>query len=229
MTQPNLVLLRHGESIWNKKGIFTGWVDIGLSKRGEEEAIRAGELLKRHGYNFDHAYTSVLKRAIKTLWLTLEAMDEMAIPVNNSWRLNERHYGALQRKSKKAIAAQFGQEQFLKWRRSFSERPPVARAENLIDQINIKELPARLRPKTESLQDTYRRVLPYWRSDILPALRRGEKVLIVAHGNSLRALVKYLENISSHDISELEIPTGHPLCYKISPTGVVKKKWKLNR
>ncbi len=227
MPQPNLVLLRHGESLWNKKGIFTGWVDIGLSKRGEREAQRAGMLLQRHGYHFDHAYTSVLKRAIKTLWLTLEAMDMMALPIAHSWRLNERHYGALQRKSKKMIAAQFGQAKFLQWRRSFSERPPVAQAENMVGQIIIKDMPSRLRPRTESLQDTYRRVLPYWRSDLLPALAQGKKLLIVAHGNSLRALVKYLEHISNRDIPELEIPTGQPLCYQIAKNGTVRKKWKL--
>lgn len=227
MKQPNLVLLRHGESLWNKKGIFTGWVDIGLSKKGEKEAKRAGKLLKSHGYQIDQAYTSVLKRAIKTLWLALEEMDAMAIPITDDWRLNERHYGALQHQSKKAVAARYGHEQFLVWRRSFREKPPVARKEQLEGQPVIKAIKAKDIPRTESLADTSKRVLTYWRTEILPALQRGERVLIAAHGNSLRALVKHLEQINDQEIMNVEIPTGQPICYQLSKQGKVLKTWTL--
>lgn len=227
MKQPNLVLLRHGESLWNKKGIFTGWVDIGLSKRGEKEAKRAGKLLKLHGYQLDRAYTSVLKRAIKTLWLALEEMDAMAIPITDHWRLNERHYGALQHQSKKMVASRYGQEQFLAWRRGFKERPPLAHKEQLQGQPAIKGVKAKDLPRTESLADTSKRVLAYWRSDILPALQRGERVLIAAHGNSLRALVKHLEQITDQAIMKVEIPTGQPICYQISKQGKVLSTWTL--
>lgn len=222
MFSPNLVLVRHGESVWNKQGIFTGWIDIDLSKHGEQEAKRVGRLLK--SYQFDKAYTSVLKRAIHTLWLLLESKHDYTLPIIFSWRLNERHYGALQGKSKAAVAEEFGKKQFLAWRRSFSERPPRAQARDMKGQTQLKELSVADQPRTESLEDTYKRVMPYWQKELLPALQRGEKLLVVAHGNSLRALVKHLEGISNSKIAQLEIPTGQPWCYQISPQGKVIKK-----
>lgn len=228
MKQANLVLLRHGESIWNKKNVFTGWVDIGLSKKGEAEAKEAGRLLQRRGYSFDAAYTSVLKRAIKTLDLALQAARSPKVPIIKSWRLNERHYGALQGQSKISIEKQFGTKQFLLWRRSYNVRPPLltkpmkGQCTAAACGLKISEF-----PQTESLQDTYKRVMPFWKKEILPALKRGEKIIISAHGNSLRALVKYLDGISDQQIVRLEIPTGKPLCYQITTKGNVQKKWYL--
>jgi 2,3-bisphosphoglycerate-dependent phosphoglycerate mutase len=214
-----LVLLRHGESIWNKENRFTGWTDVGLSERGVEEALEAGRTLLREGYSFDVAYTSVLKRAIKTLWIVLEEMDLMWIPVYCSWRLNERHYGALQGLNKVEVAERYGLEQTQLWRRSYDVPPPALTPD---DPGHPKRDPryAKLRPEelplTECLKDTVARFLPYWHEAIAPALRAGARVLIAAHGNSLRALVKYLDAISDDEIVGLDIPTGIPLVYELN-------------
>lgn len=214
-----LVLLRHGQSTWNKENRFTGWVDVPLSELGAEEARAAGRLLLNEGYAFDFAFTSVLKRAIKTLWLALEEMDRMWIPVHNTWLLNERHYGALQGLNKKETVDKHGEEQVHIWRRSYSIPPPALS----IDDPRVPHRdpryasidPASL-PLTESLKDTVARVLPFWESTIAPMVRSGQRVLIASHGNSLRALVKKLDNISDERIAELNIPTGIPLVYHLS-------------
>ncbi|HVT10085.1 MAG TPA: 2,3-diphosphoglycerate-dependent phosphoglycerate mutase [Polyangia bacterium] len=212
-----LVLLRHGQSQWNQENRFTGWVDVPLSPLGIEEAKRAAALLREEKFEFDVAYTSVLKRAIKTLWIVLEELDSMWIPVHRSFRINERMYGALQGLDKAETAAKHGETQVKVWRRSYDVPPPP------IDPSS-EYSPARDRryanigvpvPTTECLKDTVERFLPYWESDIAPALRRGQRVLIAAHGNSLRALVKHLEGISDTDIAELNIPTGAPLVYRL--------------
>lgn len=213
-----LVLLRHGESTWNKENLFTGWTDVGLSERGLQEAIDAGRLLLKEGYTFDVAYTSVLKRAIKTLWLVMEEMDLMWIPVYNSWRLNERHYGALQGLNKAQTAERYGEEQVKLWRRSYDIRPPALTPDD--DRYPGKDPRyATLRPDevpvTECLKDTVARTLPYWHETIGPAVRAGQRVIVAAHGNSLRGLVKYLDNIPDHDIVGLNIPTGIPLVYEL--------------
>ncbi len=213
-----LVLLRHGESVWNKENRFTGWTDVDLSPRGLEEAKAAGELLRHEGYTFDVAYTSVLKRAIRTLWITLDCMDLMWIPVHNSWRLNERHYGALQGLNKAETAAKFGDEQVLVWRRSYDTPPPaLERGDERFPgkDPRYRDLPPEQVPLTESLKDTVARFLPYWNDTIAPAVREGRRVLIAAHGNSIRALVKYLDNVSEKDIVGLNIPTGIPLVYEL--------------
>jgi 2,3-bisphosphoglycerate-dependent phosphoglycerate mutase len=213
-----LVLLRHGESTWNKENRFTGWTDVDLSETGWQEAQEAGRLLKDGGYLFDEAYTSVLKRAIRTLWIALDRLDLMWIPVFNSWRLNERHYGALQGLNKAETAAKHGEAQTQIWRRSYDIPPPPLSVE---DERNPRRDPryASVRdnelPLTESLKDTVRRFLPYWRQTIAPDVASGKRVLIAAHGNSLRALVKYLDNISDVDIVERNIPTGIPLVYEL--------------
>ena len=213
-----LVLLRHGESLWNKENRFTGWTDVDLSDLGVEEAKSAGKLLKAEGYVFDIAYTSVLKRAIKTLYYTLDEMDMLWIPVVKSWRLNERHYGALQGLNKAEVAQKFGDEQVQIWRRSFDIRPPVLALDD--ERIPGKELKYQFidkndLPLAESLQDTIIRFVPYWENVILPDVRSGKKVIIAAHGNSLRALVKLLDSISDFDIVNLNIPTGIPLVYEL--------------
>ena len=213
-----LVLLRHGESLWNKENRFTGWTDVDLSVLGVEEAKSAGKLLKAEGYVFDIAYTSVLKRAIKTLYYTLDEMDMLWIPVVKSWRLNERHYGALQGLNKAEVAQKFGDEQVQIWRRSFDIRPPVLALDD--ERIPGKELKYQFidkndLPLAESLQDTIIRFVPYWENVILPDVRSGKKVIIAAHGNSLRALVKLLDSISDFDIVNLNIPTGIPLVYEL--------------
>jgi 2,3-bisphosphoglycerate-dependent phosphoglycerate mutase len=213
-----LVLLRHGESVWNKENRFTGWTDVGLSERGVEEAHEAARVLRQDGYVFDVAYTSVLKRAIKTLWIVLEDMDLMWIPVHRSWRLNERHYGALQGLNKAETAARHGEEQTNVWRRSYDVRPPAltpddprhSRHDPRYAGLRPEELPA-----TECLKDTVERFLPYWHETIAPRIHAGERVLIAAHGNSLRALVKYLDGISDDAIVGLNIPTGIPLVYEL--------------
>jgi len=213
-----LVLLRHGESDWNRENRFTGWTDVDLSEKGVEEAISAGNEMKKAGYTFDVAYTSVLKRAIKTLNLALERMDLLWIPVSKSWRLNERHYGALQGLDKAETAARHGMEQTNIWRRSYDIPPPPLTPD---DPRNPAKDPryAWLKPEelplTECLKDTVARFLPYWHETIAPALRKGQRVLVVAHGNSLRALVKYLDNISDEEIIGLNIPTGIPLVYEL--------------
>jgi 2,3-bisphosphoglycerate-dependent phosphoglycerate mutase len=213
-----LVLLRHGESIWNKENRFTGWTDVDLSEKGREEAKQAGELLKKEGYLFDVAYTSVLKRAIRTLWSVLDEMDLMWIPVHRDWRLNERHYGALQGLNKAETAQQHGEEQVKIWRRSYDIPPPVLEKSDSrypgndprYQQLSEQELPL-----TESLKETVARVMPAWNETIAPTIKSGKKVIIAAHGNSLRALVKYLDDISESDILGLNIPTGMPLVYEL--------------
>lgn len=213
-----LVLLRHGESRWNRENRFTGWTDIPLSEQGIREANEAGKTLKREGYVFDLAFTSVLQRAIKTLWIALEEMDLMWIPVYRSWRLNERHYGALQGLNKSETAEKHGMEQVKIWRRSY-DIPPPALTENDPRHPSKDPRYAGLKPSelpaTESLKDTVARFLPYWHETVAPVVREGKRVLIAAHGNSLRALVKYLDNVSDQDIVGLNIPTGIPLVYEL--------------
>jgi 2,3-bisphosphoglycerate-dependent phosphoglycerate mutase len=213
-----LVLLRHGESTWNKENRFTGWIDVALSEKGEQEAKTAGLLLKQNGFVFDVAYTSLLKRAIKTLWIVLEDMELMWIPVNLSWRLNERHYGALQGLNKSETAAKFGEQQVLLWRRSYDVRPPAldkSDAHYPGNDPKYRDLPEKYLPLTECLKDTATRFLPYWKETIAPAIKSGQNVIIVAHGNSLRALVKHLDHISDQQIVKLNIPTGIPLVYEL--------------
>ena len=214
-----IVLLRHGESTWNKENRFTGWTDVDLSEKGVSEAHKAGRALKDGGFVFDIAYTSVLKRAIKTLWITLEEMDLMWIPVYNSWRLNERHYGALQGLNKSETASKYGEEQVLVWRRSYDVPPPSLEKNDPRSPANdprYKDLSKRDIPLTECLKDTVARFLPYWHQTISPAVKSGKRVIIAAHGNSLRALVKYLDNVSDKDIVGLNIPTGLPLVYELT-------------
>jgi len=214
-----LVLLRHGESIWNRENRFTGWTDVGLSEKGIEEAIRAGRTLKGEGFVFDVAYTSVLKRAIKTLWLVLEEMDLMWIPEHHHWRLNERHYGALQGLNKAETAEKHGIDQVQLWRRSYDIPPPPLSADDERfpgTDPRYAELSSEEIPLTESLKDTVARFLPYWHETIAPAVLEGKRVLITAHGNSLRALVKYLDLVSDADIVNLNIPTGIPLVYELT-------------
>lgn len=213
-----IVLLRHGESVWNKENRFTGWTDVDLSEKGIEEARNAGRVLKQEGYTFDLAFTSTLKRAIRTLWLATDEMDLLWIPVIKSYTLNERHYGALQGLNKAEMAAKHGEEQVKIWRRSY-DVPPPALDENdprhpRFD-VRYKDVDPKLLPATESLKDTVARVVPYWESTIAPEIKNGKKIIIAAHGNSLRALVKYLDNISDKDILELNIPTGIPLVYEL--------------
>ena len=214
-----LVLLRHGQSTWNQENRFTGWTDVPLSELGVEEAKAAGRILRSEGYVFDFAFTSVLKRAIKTLWLTLEEMDRMWIPVHKTWLLNERHYGALQGLNKKETVERHGEEQVQIWRRSYSIRPEPLKFDDERaphrDSCYASIDPASL-PLTESLKDTVARVLPFWEGTIAPMVRSGHRVLIASHGNSLRALVKKLDDISDEKIAELNIPTGIPLVYHLS-------------
>jgi 2,3-bisphosphoglycerate-dependent phosphoglycerate mutase len=213
-----LVLLRHGESTWNKENRFTGWTDVDLSERGLEEAAEAGRLLKEGGYVFDQAYASVLKRAIRTLWITLDALDLMWIPVEKSWRLNERHYGALQGLNKAETAARHGEDQVKIWRRSYDIPPPPLAADDERHPSRDPRyagLDAADLPLTESLKETVARFLPYWHGTIAPAITSGRRVIVAAHGNSLRALVKYLDGISEREIVELNIPTGIPLVYEL--------------
>ena len=213
-----LVLIRHGESEWNKENRFTGWKDVDLSEKGNAEAHAAGKLLRDEGYTFDEAYTSVLKRAIRTLWIALDEMDLMWIPVTKSWLLNERHYSALQGLNKAETAAEYGEEQVLIWRRSFDIPPDPLEASDpryLGDDPRYDSIDPAKFPKTECLKDTVERVVPYFEREILPKVKQGRKLLIAAHGNSLRALVKYLDNISDADIVNLNIPTGIPLVYEL--------------
>jgi 2,3-bisphosphoglycerate-dependent phosphoglycerate mutase len=216
-----IILLRHGESVWNKENRFTGWTDVELTAKGAEEAGKAGELMREAGFVFDLAHTSVLRRAIKTLWLALERMDLMWIPVSHSWRLNERHYGALQGLNKAETAAKFGDAQVLAWRRSYDLPPPALKPEDPRYPGNdprYRGLTPSQIPLTECLKDTVARVLPYWNQTIAPDLRAGKRVLIAAHGNSIRALVKYLDKVSDTDIVGLNIPTGVPLVYELDDT-----------
>jgi 2,3-bisphosphoglycerate-dependent phosphoglycerate mutase len=213
-----LVLLRHGESVWNKENRFTGWIDVGLSEQGTQEALESGRVLAREGYVFDVAFTSVLKRAIKTLWLALEEMDLMWIPVHHSWRLNERHYGALQGLNKTETVEKHGMEQVKIWRRSYDIPPPPLTPDDprspgkdpRYANLSPEELPL-----TECLKDVVGRFLPYWQETMAPVVKEGRRVLIAAHGNSLRALVKYLDQISDEEIVGLNIPTGIPLIYEL--------------
>ncbi len=215
---PTVVLLRHGESTWNQENRFTGWTDVDLSDRGWQEAAEAGRLLKQGGYTFDLAFTSVLKRAIRTLGIALDTLDSLWIPVTKDWRLNERHYGALQGLDKAETAAKHGEAQVKIWRRSYDIPPPAltpdderhAGRDRRYANVRAEDIPL-----TESLKDTVSRFLPYWKDAIAPAITSGRRVLITAHGNSLRALVKYLDNVSDQEIVELNIPTGIPLVYEL--------------
>ena len=214
-----IVLIRHGESAWNKENRFTGWTDVPLSDKGIEEARAAGRLMKKEGFAFDLAFTSVLKRAIKTLWLALEEMDRMWIPVRHSWKLNERHYGALQGLNKADTAAKYGDDQVKVWRRSYDVQPPsLTQSDERFPGHDPRYagLAASDLPLTECLKDTVARVVPYWQETIVPEILAGKKIIIAAHGNSLRALVKYLDNVSDKDILELNIPTGVPLVYTLN-------------
>lgn len=213
-----IVLIRHGESTWNQENRFTGWTDVGLTEKGMAEAVAAGKLLKKEGYSFDVAYTSVLKRAIKTLWTVLEELDRTWIPVHHSWRLNERHYGALQGLNKSETAAKYGDEQVLVWRRAYDTPPPPLDADDPRmekDNPRYANLKANEFPRTECLKDTVDRFLPYWHDTIAPSVKAGKNVIIAAHGNSLRALIKYLDNVSDNDIVNLNIPTAQPLVYEL--------------
>ena len=213
-----IVLIRHGESTWNLENRFTGWTDVGLTEKGLAEAVAAGQLLKQEGFAFDVAYTSVLKRAIKTLWTVLEEMDRMWIPVHHSWRLNERHYGALQGLNKSETAAKYGEEQVLVWRRAYDTPPPPLDADDpRMENANPRyaNLAANEFPRTECLKDTVDRFLPYWHETIAPTVKAGKNVIIAAHGNSLRALIKYLDGVSDADIVGLNIPTAQPLVYEL--------------
>jgi 2,3-bisphosphoglycerate-dependent phosphoglycerate mutase len=213
-----LVLLRHGESLWNKENRFTGWTDVDLTEQGRQEAWRAAGMLKEKGFSFDVAYTSMLKRAIRTLWIVLDEMDLMWIPEHCSWRLNERHYGALQGLNKRDTAEKYGLEQVQKWRRSYDARPPALAKADCLHQrsdpryVHLKDVEL---PSAESLENTLNRVIPYWNETITPNLREGKRVLIAAHGNSIRAMVKYLDNVSDDEIVSLDIPTGIPLVYEL--------------
>lgn len=213
-----LVLVRHGQSVWNLENRFTGWTDVGLTDQGRAEAHKAGRLLKEEGYIFDVAYTSVLRRAIQTLWIVLEEMNLEWIPVTNAWQLNERHYGALQGLNKSEMAKKFGEEQVHIWRRSYDVPPPALESTDerhpRFDPRYASLTPEQL-PATESLKITLERVLPYWHSTLTPVIKSGKRVIIAAHGNSMRALVKYLDNISDEDIPGLNIPTGLPLVYEL--------------
>jgi len=213
-----VVLLRHGESSWNLENRFTGWTDVDLSERGTTEAHRAGLLLKEDGYVFDVAFTSVLKRAVRTLWITLDEMDLMWIPIHHSWRLNERHYGALQGLNKAETAGKYGDAQVKLWRRSYDIQPPALTKDDPRwpgSDPRYHDLAPQDIPLTECLKDTVARFLPYWHDAIAPAIKSGVRVIIAAHGNSLRALVKYLDHISDDEIVELNIPTGVPLVYEL--------------
>ena len=213
-----LVLMRHGESQWNLENRFTGWTDVDLTDLGREQARKAGQMLKDQGYEFDIAFTSVLKRAIRTLWIALDAMDAMYLPVHNNWRLNERHYGALQGLNKAETAAQYGDEQVLIWRRAYAIAPnPLALDDPRHPKFDPRyaRLSAQQLPATECLKDTVERVLPFWDETIAPAIRVGRRAMISAHGNSLRALIKHLDHVSEEDIVHLNIPTGQPLVYEL--------------
>jgi len=213
-----IVLLRHGESTWNQENRFTGWTDVGLTEKGLAEAHAAGQLLRKEGYEFDIAFTSVLKRANKTLFTVLEEMDRLWIPVQHSWRLNERHYGALQGLNKTETAAKFGDEQVLIWRRAYDTPPPALEADDPRYEINDPRyagLKPEECPRTECLKDTVARVLPFWNDTIAPTITSGKRVIIAAHGNSIRAMIKYLDGVSDADIVGLNIPTAQPLVYEL--------------
>ena len=213
-----LVLIRHGESTWNQENPFTGWTDVDLNTKGLSEAKAAGELLKHEGYTFDRAYVSVLKRALRTLWMILDELDELWIPVERSWKLNERHYGSLQGLNKGETAAKFGDDQVKVWRRSYDVPPPALEKSDERwpgHDPRYKDVPKAELPVTECLKDTVERVVPYWINEVAPAVKRGEKVLVTAHGNTLRAMVMYLDNLSEEQVLSLNIPTGVPLVYEL--------------
>ena len=213
-----LVLIRHGESTWNQENRFTGWTDVDLNTKGLSEAKAAGELLKHEGYTFDRAYVSVLKRALRTLWMILDELDELWIPVERSWKLNERHYGSLQGLNKGETAAKFGDAQVKVWRRSYDVPPPALEKSDERwpgHDPRYKDVPKAELPVTECLKDTVERVVPYWINEVAPAVKRGEKVLVTAHGNTLRAMVMYLDNLSEEQVLSLNIPTGVPLVYEL--------------
>lgn len=213
-----VVLIRHGESVWNQENLFTGWTDVDLSEKGYAEAHDGAKLLKEAGYKFDLAFTSVLKRAVRTLWIVLDEMDLMWIPVHRNWRLNERHYGALQGLNKAQTTEKYGAEQVMVWRRSYDVPPPALEESDERypgHDARYKSLPESELPLTECLKDTVARFLPFWHDEIAPVIKSGKKVIIAAHGNSLRALVKYLDNISDEEIPRLNIPTGVPLVYEL--------------
>lgn len=225
-----LVLVRHGESEWNRDNRFTGWTDVDLTEKGIEEAKKAGLSLKEAGITFDRAYTSLLKRAIKTLYFILEEMDLLWIPVHKSWRLNERHYGGLQGLNKAETAQQYSEEQVLIWRRSYDIAPPklsLTDPRHAGNEKKYQDLNREVIPLTETLKSTYERMLPYWLEEIAPQIKEGDDVLIVAHGNSLRALVKHLEKINNKDILKVNIPTGIPLIYELNSDFSVEKKYYL--
>ena len=213
-----LVLLRHGESTWNKENRFTGWTDVDLTEQGRQEAKAAGQVLKKDGFSFDIAYCSVMKRALRTLWIVLDELDELWIPVEKTWRLNERHYGGLQGLNKSETAAQYGEDQVLVWRRSYDiPPPPLEKSDERYPghDPRYRDVPAADLPLTECLKDTVDRFLPYWHEVIAPQVKAGKKVVIAAHGNSLRALVKYLDDLSEEEVLKLNIPTGIPLVYEL--------------
>jgi 2,3-bisphosphoglycerate-dependent phosphoglycerate mutase len=223
---PTLVLLRHGESDWNKKNLFTGWVDVGLSPAGEDEARRGGELLVEHGLLPDVVHTSLLRRAIDTAQISLDVADRQWIPVRRSWRLNERHYGALQGKDKAAVRAEFGDDQFMLWRRSYDVPPPPLADDDEHSQVGDPRYADLLEavPRSECLADVLARMLPYWYDAIVPDVRRGQLVLVAAHGNSLRALIKHLDGLSNEAVVALNVPTGIPLRYELDPVTLMPVK-----
>jgi len=228
---PDLILLRHGQSQWNLENRFTGWIDVDLSEKGREEALEAGRLIKAHGLSPELCFTSVLKRAIRTLWIALDETDRLWLPVEKSWRLNERHYGALQGLNKAEMAEKAGEEQVRIWRRSYATPPPAL--EDGDERLphgdpRYADVDPALLPRTESLKDTVERFLPYWHERLAPTLETGKTVLISAHGNSLRALVKYLDGISDDDIPGVEIPTGVPLLYRLDGELRPREKYYLN-
>ncbi len=225
-----LVLIRHGQSEWNKENRFTGWKDVDLSEQGKEEARAAGKLLKAEGFTFDEAYTSVLKRAIRTLWIILDEMDLMWVPVTKSWLLNERHYGGLEGLNKAETAAQFGEEQVLVWRRSYDVLPTIMEETDerwLGKDPRYAGIDPKMFPRAEALKETVERVVPYYQQQIAPRIKLGKRVIVAAHGNSLRALVKYLDTISDEDIISRNIPTGIPLVYELDENLTPKKSYYL--
>lgn len=233
MTEPvhRLVLLRHGQSQWNLENRFSGWSDIDLTTEGENEARKAGELMRRHRMIFDEAYTAPLKRSTRTLEIALRAMNHPSLPINSDWRLNERHYGALQGLNKKETLDKYGPEQFKRWRRGYHDRPPALTADDPRAPRNdprYEDVAPNLLPLTESLEDTYRRVVAYWEHVIAPRVHHGKKVLIVSHGNTLRALAKYLEGMSDEAIESFEIPTGRPLVYELNDQLGVARRYYLD-
>ncbi len=225
-----IVLVRHGESIWNKENIFTGWTDIDLSEKGVKEAQNAGLLLKKNNFYFEYAYTSLLKRAIHTLWKILDELDLVWIKTKKTWKLNERHYGNLQGYNKEKISKIYGKKKVLKWRRSYTTKPPQINCnDNKFPgkEIKYKKIKYNKIPLGESLLNTYNRVIPYWKKKILPKIKKNIPIIIVAHGNSLRALIKYLDKISDKDIIKLNIPTGIPLIYEFNENMKIKNKFYL--